>query len=71
MPNMAPRAKGSAHGHKRKVGITPDPEILDWVLERTGPGKRFASVTHAAEIAWVALRQQEEAEAAAKKPAKK
>lgn len=68
---MAPRAKGSAHGHKRKVGITPDPDILEWVLARTGPGRRFASVTHAAEIAWVALRDQEEADAAAKKATKK
>jgi hypothetical protein len=68
---MSPRAKANFHGHKRKVGITPDPGILEWVLERTGPGKRFASVTHAAEVAWTTLRQQEEAETAEKKGSKK
>ncbi|MEA3202082.1 MAG: hypothetical protein QOE90_3510 [Thermoplasmata archaeon] len=64
------RAKAVAHGQKRKVSITPDPAILGWVLERTGPGKRFASVTHAAEVAWAALREHDE-EAAEKKAGKK
>lgn len=67
---MAHRAKATNHGQKKKVGITPDPEILAWVLERTGPGKRFASVTHAAEVAWTALREREEAELAEKKAKK-
>lgn len=65
------RSKAVVHGQKRKVSITPDPTILDWVLERTGPGKRFASVTHAAEVAWTALREHDEKEAAEKKAAKK
>jgi hypothetical protein len=65
------RAKAAVHGQKRKVSITPDPTILGWVLERTGPGKRFASVTHAAEVAWTVLRELDEAEAAAKKASKK
>ena len=47
------------HGKKRKISITPDPEILQWVLDQTGPGKRFASVTHAAEYAWQQLRDAE------------
>ncbi len=49
------------HGKKKKISITPDPEILDWVLSQTGPGKRFASVTHAAEYAWQQLREAEDA----------
>ena len=48
------------HGKKRKVSISPDPDILAWVLEQTGPGKRWASLTHAAESAWAKLRDEEE-----------
>lgn len=54
---MARNVIAPGHGNKRKISITPDPDILAWVLEQTGPGKRFASVTHAAEYAWNHLRE--------------
>lgn len=44
---------------KERVGITPDPAIMNWVLERVGPGQRFASITHAFECGIVALQKQE------------
>lgn len=32
-----------------RIGISPDPTLLDWVDQNTGPGKRFATRTHAFE----------------------
>ena len=34
---------------KVRIGISPDPTLLDWVDANTGPGKRFATRTHAFE----------------------
>jgi hypothetical protein len=41
-----------AKGPKRpkvRIGISPDPTLLEWVDQHTGPGKRFATRTHAFE----------------------
>jgi hypothetical protein len=41
-----------ARGPKRpkvRIGISPDPTLLEWVDQHTGPGKRFATRTHAFE----------------------
>lgn len=51
-PRLKPYTK------KERVGITPDPEIMNWVLEHVGGGKRFASITHAFECGIVALRKE-------------
>lgn len=51
------RPRTSPTGERKpKLTISPDPELLEWVRARTGPGKRFASVTHAVECGWVLLR---------------
>lgn len=54
-----PRRRSKPYTKKERVGITPDPEIMNWVLERVGPGQRFASVTHAFECGIVALMDEE------------
>jgi hypothetical protein len=41
-------SKGSRRP-KVRIGISPDPALLDWVDQMTGPGKRFATRTHAFE----------------------
>lgn len=49
------RVRRLPYDAKKRVGITPDPELMKWVLERVGPGKRFASITHAFECGIVEL----------------
>lgn len=34
---------------KVKIGISIDPELYDWLLQRTGSGREFASISHAVE----------------------
>lgn len=48
------------HGRKKKVSVTPSPELLEWVMARVGDGKEFASVTHAVERGWALLREHDE-----------
>ena len=43
---------------KARIGISPDPELLDWVDKHTGPGKRFATRTHAFEAGIACLSEQ-------------
>lgn len=66
MPQRAGRLKPRPElipGHdkpyikKERVGITPDPELMNWVLERVGPGKRFASITTRSSAASCAYRR--------------
>jgi hypothetical protein len=45
---------------KVRIGISPDPDLLEWVDERTGPGKRFATRTHAFEAGIAALAAQKD-----------
>lgn len=40
------------------MGISPDPTLLEWVDEHTGPGKRFATRTHAFEAGIAMLAEQ-------------
>lgn len=47
-------------GAKRKITVTPGSELLDWVMERAGEGKQFATLTHAVERGWALLREHEE-----------
>ena len=56
---MVPKPRKSKYTRKERVGITPDPALMNWVLARVGPGKRFASITHAFECGIVALQEQE------------
>lgn len=42
---------------KVKIGISLDADMYDWIAARTGPGREFASVSHAIERA-VALLQE-------------
>lgn len=44
-----PRHRVPGTGPKTKVGIAVDPELMKWVEARTGPGRDFASVSHAFE----------------------
>lgn len=49
------------YGHRRpkvRIGISPDPELLDWVDRHIGPGKRFATRTHAFEAGITCLVEQ-------------
>lgn len=59
-PIMPRKAKTTAPGPKRKISITPAPDLAAWVLERSGPGKQFASFTHAVERGLVLLKEHEE-----------
>jgi hypothetical protein len=43
---------------KVRIGISPDPGLLDWVDQQTGPGKRFATRTHAFEAGIACLVEQ-------------
>ncbi len=54
------RSRVPASGRKKSISITPDPRFLAWVEERSGPGKRFATITHAFESAINELMEQEE-----------
>lgn len=54
-----PRPRKQPYTAKKRVGITPDPSIMQWILERVGPGQRFASITHAFESGIVALMEKE------------
>lgn len=57
---FVPRPRVSESGErKKKVSISPDPDLLAWIQERTGPGREFASVTHAVERGWKALQERD------------
>jgi hypothetical protein len=43
---------------KVRIGISPDPTLLEWVDQQTGPGKRFATRTHAFETGIATLVEQ-------------
>ena len=45
---------------KVRIGISPDPTLLDWVDQQVGPGKRFATRTHAFEAGIACLVNQVE-----------
>lgn len=47
---------------ERKVAFTTrlDPDLYYWFQERSGVGKRFASLTHAIETGLARLREEEE-----------
>lgn len=62
-----PRPRLKPYTKKERVGITPDPIIMNWVLDRIGPGKRFASLTHAFESGIASLMEQELSERKHKK----
>lgn len=47
---------------KERVGITPDPTLMKWVLARVGPGRRFASITHAFECGIVSMQEKDAAD---------
>ena len=34
---------------KVKIGISIDPQLYEWLLQRTGAGREFASISHAVE----------------------
>lgn len=58
---MAAPMTRPSHGAKRpkvRIGISPDPELLAWVDQHTGPGKRFATRTHAFEAGIACLSDQ-------------
>jgi hypothetical protein len=50
--NRSPRGPRRA---KVRIGISPDPTLLEWVDQNTGPGKRFATRTHAFEAGIASL----------------
>jgi hypothetical protein len=56
-----PRARRKRVTKKERVGVTPDPDLLNWIIDRTGPGLRFATITQAFELGIVALQEQERA----------
>lgn len=55
-----PRKRKRPYTKKERVGITPDPKFMNWILERMGPGKRFASITHAFECGIQCMMDQDE-----------
>ena len=63
-------ARNGNHRPKVRIGISPDPDLLEWVDRHIGPGKRFATRTHAFEAGITCLVEQSGGElvAAAKLP---
>ena len=53
----------TARGPKVRIGISPDPELLGWLDQHVGPGKRFATRTHAFEAGIVCLAKNMDAQA--------
>ena len=47
----------AARRPKMRIGISPDPTLLEWVDQHIGPGKRFATRTHAFEAGITCLAQ--------------
>lgn len=54
------RSTARSPGRKQRISVTPGPELLEWILERTGEGKEYHSLTHAVERGWAILREIEE-----------
>jgi hypothetical protein len=54
-----------------KVGISLDPSLHAWALDRIGEGREFATLTHALERGLAALRTQETARAASDEKGKR
>ncbi|MEA3199142.1 MAG: hypothetical protein QOE90_570 [Thermoplasmata archaeon] len=54
------RSPARGEGRKQRISVTPGPELLAWIMERTGEGKEFHSLTHAVERGWAILREIEE-----------
>lgn len=57
-PMGRPRA-GTDGRRKTKISVTLDANVLEWAVERTGPGQRFSSVSHAVEVALAELAKRE------------
>lgn len=45
------RPRIAGHRPKVKIGISLDADMYDWLSERTGAGREFASISHAIERA--------------------
>jgi hypothetical protein len=54
-----PRARRKPYTKKERVGITPDPDTMNWILDRLGPGKRFHNITHAFESGIACMRRED------------
>jgi hypothetical protein len=54
------RNRNGTRRPKVRIGISPDPTLLEWVDQHIGPGKRFATRTHAFEAGISCLVQQVE-----------
>lgn len=54
------RSTARTPGRKQRISVTPGPDLLEWVMARTGDGKEFHSLTHAVERGWAILREIEE-----------
>lgn len=54
-----PRPRIRGNGRKVKIGVSLDPDLYAWIVQRTGPGLEFSSITHALERGVVALRERE------------
>lgn len=42
---------------KRRVAISMDPDLFEWLEERIGPNKQFGSMTHAVETAVLRMKE--------------
>lgn len=42
---------------KRRLAISMDPDLYDWLEERVGPNKPFGSMTHAVETAVLRMKE--------------
>lgn len=58
--NPMGRSTSRSPAPKKRINASPSGELLEWVLERTGPGKEFSTITHAVERGWTVLREIEE-----------
>lgn len=53
-------ARNDSRRSKVRIGISPDPTLLEWVDQHIGPGKKFASRTHAFEAGITCLAEEVE-----------
>lgn len=54
------RSVSASHGRKIRASITINADLHKWVMERTGDGKEFATLSHAIERGIVALKERSE-----------
>lgn len=51
------RPRHNPTARKEKVSVSIDPDLLAWVIERSGQGREFSGISHAFERGIVCLQE--------------